>query len=142
MALKIVDKWIDSDSDAWMTLQTPDGVDFSFSPTWDFYNEHDVGTFLEAEVHEGALGYPWFAWERPAVSWLQEKGNAVFIGIVAVTVIALVYYKSKVKARKQAHRIAQYVCHGLPPEIGTHPLPISQGAFPDSSAHYDAGIVA
>lgn len=60
-------------------------------------------------VHEGALGYPWFAWERPAVSWLKE-GNVVFVGIVIVAVIALAYYnKSKVEARKQAHWITRYL---------------------------------
>lgn len=110
MILEIVDKWIDSDSDAWMTLETPDGVQFTFSPTWEAYNEHDVGYLLEVEVHQGALGYPWFAWDRPAVRWLKEEANAIFVGIVIVAALALVYHnKSKGEARKRAHWITRYV---------------------------------
>lgn len=106
ITLTIVDMWVDSDSDAWITVESSDGMSFSFSPTWDFYREHDIGDSMDVLVRRGALGYPWFVWERPAVIWLQE--NALFVGFVIVGVMALVYYyNSKAKARKQAYTAIQ-----------------------------------
>jgi len=100
ITLTIVDMWVDSDSDAWIRVESSDGMSFSFSPTWDFCREHDIGNSMDVLVRRGALGYPWFVWERPAVSWLQE--NALFVGFVIVGVMALVYYyNSKGKVRKQ-----------------------------------------